>query len=55
MKFGVSLFVKDVGGKGLSVFAFRQTVAMTKVKWNLEKKDMVINYTTEETMLVEKE
>ena len=33
----------------------RQTLAMTKAKWNLERKDMVINYITEETMLVDKE
>ena len=28
---------------------------MTKAKWNLARKDMVINYITEETMLVDKE
>ena len=55
VKFGVTLFVKDLGGKGKSAFKFRQTEAMTKAKWNLLRKDMVINYITEETMLVEKE
>jgi len=55
VKFGVSLFVKDLGEKGPSAFTFRQTEAMTKAKWNLEKKDMVINYIMKETMLVEKE
>ena len=55
MKFGVTLFVKDVGKRVKSTFTFRQTSAMTKAKWNLERKDMVINYITEETMLVDKE
>ena len=55
MKFGVTLFVKDVDEKQKSAFTFRQTRAMTKAKWNLARKDMVINYITEETMLVDKE
>ena len=55
VKFGVTLFVKDLGDKRKSTFSFRQTEAMTKAKWNLQKKDMVINYITEETMLMDKE
>ena len=55
MKFGVTLFVKDLGEKQKSAFTFRQTQAITKAKWNLQRKDMVINYITEETMLVDKE
>ena len=55
VKFGVTLLVKDVGEKQKLAFTFRQTRAMTKAKWNLARKDMVINYITEETMLVDKE
>ena len=47
--------MKDVGEKMKSTFTFRQTPAMTKAKWNLERKEIVINYITEETMLVDKE
>ena len=47
--------MKDVGERVKSTFTFRQTPAMIKAKWNLERKDMVINYITEETMLVDKE
>ena len=47
--------MKDVGEKNKTAFTFRQTPAMTKAKWNLERKDMMINYITKETMLVDKE
>ena len=47
--------MKDLGEKKKTAFTFRQTTAMTKAKWNLQRKDMVINYITKETMLVDKE
>ena len=47
--------MKDLGEKKKITFTFRQTLAITKAKWNLERKDMVINYITKETMLVDNE
>ena len=47
--------MKDLGEKKKIAFTFRQTPAITEAKWNLERKDMVINYITEETMLGGKE
>ena len=47
--------MKDLGEKKKSAFTFKSTEAMMKAKWNLQRKDMVINYIIEETMLVDKE
>lgn len=44
--------MKDLGARGKSNFFFRRTETMKKAKVNLQLDDMIINYTVEETMLM---
>jgi len=46
------VLVKDLGAKGKSKFFFRRSETMKKAKVNLHLDDMIINYTTKETMLM---
>jgi len=52
MKFGITLLVKDLGQRGKSKFEFALTLAMMKGKVNLQLDNRLLNYTTEETMLM---
>jgi len=52
LKFGILLVVKDRGQNGKSKFCLKFTDAMQKAKVDLKRHDMLINYTTKDTMLV---
>jgi len=43
--------VKDLGARGKSQFFFRCSQTMLKAKVDLQRDDILINYTTEDTML----
>lgn len=44
--------MKNLGEKGKSKFSFLRTQSMRKAKVDLARDDMLINYTTEETILM---
>ncbi len=44
--------MKDLGKKGKSKFAFHLTPSMKKAKVDIGRDDILINYVTEETMLM---
>ena len=50
MKFGITLFVKHVENRGKSNFYFRRSQTMLKAKVDLRRDDLLMNYTTEDTM-----
>jgi len=52
LKFGIFLMVKDRGPNGKFRFSLNLTEAMQKAKVDLKRHDMLINYTTKDTMLV---
>ena len=52
LKFGITLLVKDRGEKGKSKFVLKRTEAMQKAKVDLRRHNMLMNYTTEETMFI---
>lgn len=54
LKFGITLLVKDLGDRGKSKFSFKRTPSMQKAKVDIRRDDTLINYTTEETMLMNK-
>ena len=45
--------IKDVGAKGESNFSFRRSATMSKAKVDLKRDDLLINYTTEDSMLID--
>ena len=52
LKFGVTLLMKDLDKNFKSKFLFIQTKSIMKAKIDLGRDDMLINYTTKETMLM---
>jgi len=54
LKFGISLLVKDCGQNGKSKFCLKRTKAMHKAKVDLRRHDMLMNYTTKDTMMINK-
>jgi adenine specific DNA methylase Mod len=52
LKFGISLLVKDRGAKGKSEFFFKRSPTMVKAKVDLKRDDLPMNYTTEDSMLL---
>ena len=50
MKFGISLLVKKFDRRCKSQFKFKLTKAMKKAKVDLERDDTLINYTTVDSM-----
>lgn len=54
LKFGITLLVKNLGEKEKYKFSFKRTPPMFKAKVDLRRDDMLMNYTTEETMLINK-
>ena len=50
LKFGITLFVKHVENRGKSNFYFRRSQTMLKAKVDLRRDDLLMNYTTEDTM-----
>jgi len=52
MKFEITLLMKDLNQRGKSKFEFALTLAMMKGTVNLQRDDTLLNYTLEETMLM---
>jgi hypothetical protein len=52
LKFGITLLVKDLGAKRKSNFFFKRSSTMLKAKVDLHRDDLLINYTTEDSMLM---
>ncbi len=52
LKFGITLLVKDRGEKGKSKFYLKHSEAMQKAKVDRRRHDMLMNYTSEKTMLI---
>ena len=52
MKFGITLLVKDLGARGKSNFDFKRSAMMMKAKVDLKRDDLLINYTTEDSMMM---
>ena len=52
LKFGISLLVKDRGARRKSKFCFKRSPTMVKAKVDFQRDDLLMNYTTEDSMLM---